>query len=304
MLLFKTMKKVDVLCVGIAAYDLTLALSHHPLPDDKTNADTLISCGGGPAANAAVTVARLGCTSAYAGYIGNDLYGDNLIKEFDFDGVVTDFIVRGGSPTSLSIVLVKPDGTRSIVHYRGLKERLPTGSVDFSTIEPAVILFDGHEPDISLSLVKEARAKGIRTILDAGSVHRGTKELLPLVDYCVCSEKFAGDFTGETDEVHAVEKLFEYCSNVIITLGERGLIWKSKSGEGTLPAFNVDVVDTTGAGDVFHGAFAACIAANRQWDYTLKISSAAAALCCTKMSARGGIPNKEAVIDFLNKLKL
>ena len=88
------MKKVDVLCIGIAAYDLTLSLDHHPLPDDKAMADSLICCGGGPAANAAVTVARLGYTSAYAGYIGNDVYGDTLIKEFTSEGVVTDYIVR------------------------------------------------------------------------------------------------------------------------------------------------------------------------------------------------------------------
>ena len=298
------MKKVDVLCVGIAAYDLTLSLSHHPLPDDKTMAESLICCGGGPAANAAVTAARLGYTSAYSGYIGNDLYGDNIIKEFDSEGVVTDYVVRGDSPTSLSIVLVKPDGSRSIVHYRGLKDRLPSDSVDFSTIEPAAILFDGHEPDISMPLVKEARTRGIKTILDAGSVHRGTEELINLVDYLVCSEKFAFDFTSETDHDLAIEKLYEHSSSVVITLGEKGLIWKSKSGGGALPSFTVEVVDTTGAGDVFHGAFAACIAANREWDYSLNFSSAAAALCCTKMSARGGIPNKEEVIELLYKMNI
>ena len=298
------MRKVDVLCVGIAAYDLTLSLSHHPLPDDKTMADSLICCGGGPAANAAVTVARLGYTSAYAGYIGNDLYGDNIIKEFDSEGVVTDYVVRGDSPTSLSIVLVKPDGSRSIVHYRGLKERLLSGSVDFSSIEPAVILFDGHEPDISMPLVKEVRARGIKTILDAGSVHPGTKELIHHVDYLVCSEKFAYDFTGETDYKLAIEKLHEHSSSIIITLGEKGLIWKNKTGEGALPAFTVDVVDTTGAGDAFHGAFAACIAANKECDYSLNFSRAAAALCCTKMSARGGIPNKEEEIEFLYKMNI
>lgn len=295
------MKKVDVLCIGIAAYDLTLLVSHHPLPDDKTMADSLICCGGGPAANAAVTVARLGISSAYSGYIGNDLYGDKLIQEFTSEGVKTDFIVRGDSPTSLSVVLVKPDGSRSVIHYRGLKERLPSGSVDFSAVEPAVILFDGHEPDISMPLVKEARSRGIKTILDAGSVHRGTKELISHVDYLVCSEKFAIDFTGETNEERAVKKLYEYSSNVIITLGERGLICKSKSGEGALPAFTVDVVDTTGAGDAFHGAFAACVAAGEKWDYSLLFSSGAAALCCTKMSARGGIPVKEEVVKFLGK---
>ena len=185
-----------------------------------------------------------------------------------------------------------------------MKEYVSPDSVDFTNIEPRVILFDGHEPNISMSLVKEARERDIKTVLDAGSMHLGTKELISRVDYLVCSEIFATDFTGETDEKRAVEKLYEYSGNVVITLGKRGLVWKCKSGEGALPAFTVDVVDTTGAGDVFHGAFAACIAAGKKWDYTLKFSSAAAALCCTKMSARGGIPNKEEVIALLNKANI
>ena len=162
-----------------------------------------------------------------------------------------------------------------------------------------VILFDGHEPDISMPLVKEAQKRGVTTILDAGSVHRGTKELISLVDYLVCSENFAVDFTGETDEKQAVKKLSEYSDNVIMTIGEKGLVWKSKSSEGDLPAFKIDVVDTTGAGDIFHGAFAACIASDEAWDYTLRFSSAAAALCCTKMSARGGIPIRKEVDEFI-----
>jgi sulfofructose kinase len=293
------MMKIDVLCVGISAYDLVFSLAGHPEPDEKTSADALVSCGGGPAANAAVTVARLGLKSAFAGYVGNDVFGEQILQEFASEGVVTDLILRGEEPTPLSVILVKPNGDRTIVHYRGKSHYLSADSVDLSAIEPSVILFDGHEPDASVRLADYASSKGIKTVLDAGSVHRGTLELMEKVDYLVGSRKFALGFTGESSEEAAVQKLFEHNSSVVITRGGQGLVWKNESGEGHLPAFNVEVVDTTGAGDAFHGAFAACIALDKDWDYTLEYSSAVAALCCTKLGARIGVPTREEVEELM-----
>ena len=86
---------VDVLCVGHASYDLVFSVAHHPSADEKIVADGLLSCGGGPAANAAVCVARLGFTSAFAGYLGRDLYGDNHFQELNDEGVNTQLIIRG-----------------------------------------------------------------------------------------------------------------------------------------------------------------------------------------------------------------
>lgn len=297
------MKKVDVLCVGVAAYDLVFSVDHHPGADEKSIAHSLLRCGGGPAANAAVTVTRLGCRAAFIGSIGNDLFGASLLQEFKSEGVLTDLAAPGEYPTSLSVILVKPGGQRTVIYHRGNKQHISPSSVDYTTIRPKVYLFDGHEPDLSLALVKYARSRGILTILDAGSMHHGTKVLMPQVDYLVCSERFAVDFTGETDEKAAVTKLYQYTPNVVITLGERGLVWKNKRNEGALPAFSMNVIDTTGAGDAFHGAFAACIASEKEWEYTLRYSSAAAGLCCTKMGARPGIPYKEDVEKFLKNTK-
>ena len=110
---------IDVLCVGHAAYDLTFAVPHHPAPDEKAFATSLTSCGGGPAANAAVTVAKLGGCSAFAGYLGQDIYGDLHLAELQEAGVDTTLVVRGTSPTPLSVIWAKPDGQRSLVNYRG-----------------------------------------------------------------------------------------------------------------------------------------------------------------------------------------
>ena len=141
--------QVDVLCVGHASYDLVFLVPDDPRPDQKTRAAGFLQCGGGPAANAAVAVARLGGSAAFAGYLGEDRYGDKHLLELGRDGVVTDLVVRGAAPTPLSVVLVKPDGQRFLVNYREDTEPLPEGSIDFTAITAGVVLFDGHEPEIS-----------------------------------------------------------------------------------------------------------------------------------------------------------
>jgi sulfofructose kinase len=292
-------KLIDVLCVGASTYDLVYSVDRHPQPDEKIRATSFIGCGGGPAANAAITVARLGLQAAFAGYLGTDIFGNAHIEELRQAGVYTSHVTRGAYSSALSVVMVKPDGSRALVNYRNPDSFLAAGSVGLSTVASRVILFDGHEPHISPSLARSARQRGIITVLDAGSIHRGTEELAGLVDYLVCSERFGLDFTGETNEEGALEKLSSYAPNLIITVGDRGLVWKNAKGSGRLEAFKVKAVDTTGAGDVFHGALAACLAQEKEWLESLRYASAAGALCCTKIGARLGIPSREEVEEFL-----
>ena len=295
--------KVDVLCVGAGTYDLVYSVNRHPHPDEKIRAYSFAGCGGGPAANAAVTVSRLGLQSAFAGYLGNDIFGNAHIHELWQAGVNTDLVARGEYSSALSVVLVKPDGSRALVNYRKPESFLAAESVDFSSIDAKVILFDGHEPHISPSLAKSARQRGIVTVLDAGSIHPGTEELAGMVDYLVCSESFGLGFTGESTEERALEKLSSYVPHVIITLGNRGMVWQSAEGSERIDAFNIKAIDTTGAGDVFHGALAACLAEEREWRESLAFASAAGALCCTKIGARPGIPNREEVEGFLERAR-
>lgn len=282
---------VDVLCVGHASYDLIFSVSRHPGADEKIVADSLTGCGGGPAANAAVCVSKLGLTSAFAGYLGRDLYGDKHVQEFNDYGVNTQLIIRGASPTPLSTILVKPDGKRCLINYKGDTQALSTDALNLTHIPAKVVLFDGHEPFISLPLAEKARQAKIPTVLDAGSVHEGTLELMSRVEYLVCSEKFAVQYAG--DERKALSQLAELAPIVVITLGERGLIWQRGNEQGALPAYPISAIDTTGAGDAFHGAFAAGLAAGMDWRSLLRYASAAGALCCTQMGARLGLPNRE-----------
>ncbi|MGZ8160457.1 MAG: carbohydrate kinase family protein [Methylobacter sp.] len=282
---------VDVLCVGHASYDLIFSVSRHPGADEKIVADSLLSCGGGPAANAAVCVAKLGLTSAFAGYLGRDLYGDKHFQELTDYGVGTQLIIRGTSPTPLSTILVKPDGKRCLINYKGDTQALSAAALTFTDVPAKVVLFDGHEPLISLPLAEQARQTNIPTVLDAGSVHEGTLALMNRVDYLVCSEKFAAQYAGY--ERQALSRLAELAPAVVITLGERGLIWQRGSEQGSLPAYPVTAIDTTGAGDAFHGAFAAALAAGMEWQALLRYAGAAGALCCTQMGARIGLPGRK-----------
>jgi len=282
-------KSFDVLCVGHASYDLVFSVSHHPEEDEKMFADSLLGCGGGPAANAAVTVAKLGYTAAFAGYLGCDVFGDSHLKELQSAGVDTCLVKRGDSPTPLSAILVKPDGKRALLNYKGATQALPSESIDFSKINCKAILFDGHEPNVSLTLLNKIAHVHIPSVLDAGSLHEGALALMDKVSYLVCSEKFALQYAA--NENTALTKLATISPAVVITLGERGLIWQRGQEYGRLSAPEVTAIDTTGAGDAFHGAFAAAVAANMQWLDVLRYASVAGAICCTKIGARPGLPD-------------
>lgn len=295
------MLDIDVLCVGATSYDLVFQVNHHPGPDEKAVAESFTQCGGGPAANASVMVARMGLKSAFAGYLGLDLFGGLHLEELQSAGVRTELVVRGDHPTPVSSVWVKPSGERSLVNYRSAGSVLNQKVVDFTNINPKVVLFDGYEPELSGFLLNETRARGIETVLDAGSWNRGTAQLFDKVDYLVCSETFALQFAGTSSPALALEKLIVRNGCVVITLGREGLIWRNSDGEGRIPAFPVSAKDSTGAGDVFHGAFAGSLAMGKGWRETLLYASAAAALSCTRLGARTGIPEGADVESFLDE---
>jgi sulfofructose kinase len=292
---------LDVLCVGHACYDLALAVDRHPGADEKCTAREMAGCGGGPAANAAVAAARFGARAGFAGYLGNDRWGDLHLEELEKAGVNTNWVVRGEAPTPLSVILSKPDGLRCVVNFR--RETLPLceDAVDFARCRAGVVLFDGHEPELSRALVRDARRRGAFTLLDAGSLHAGTRMLAGAVDYLVASERFALDFSGEKEETVALARLAETAPVAVVTLGDRGVIWKSAGGGGKMNAAVVTAVDTTGAGDTFHGVLAAAIAAGMEWRKSLEVAGAAAALCCTRLGARQGIPTRDEVQRFMEE---
>ena len=294
--------EVDVLCVGHASYDLIFSVDHHPNNDEKISANAFLSCGGGPAANAAVICSRLGFNAAFSGYLGADLFGENHYQELINEKVNTQLINRNNNPTPLSTILVKPDGKRALINYKCDTKPLAADAVNYSAVSTKAVLFDGHELQLSISLLDHIRKNNIPSVLDAGSVHEGTLNLMDKVDYLVCSEKFALAFASNTS--NALVSLAKIAPNVIITLGERGLIWQRDQERGYLDAFKINAIDTTGAGDAFHGAFTAALTTDMTWLEILQFASAAGALCCTKMGARLGLPLKQELEAFLNSASI
>jgi len=289
---------LDVLCIGHAAYDITMAVDHHPRADEKMLAEALDFAGGGPAANAAVAVARLGGHAAFCGYLGRDVFGDVCMDAFGAEGVDTSLIVRGDAPTPVSQILAKPDGTRSVVNFKSDTPWLAADAIRFNE-EPKVMLFDGHEPLLSASLFKQAKTAGIMTVLDAGSLHKGTDALALEVDYLVASSKFTRQFCDTDDMQAALKLLADKRDNVVITLGEAGLIWFKDGETASLSAPAVQVVDSTGAGDAFHGAVALGLARGMAWEEILRFASRVGALTCTRLGARAGLPGASEVTALL-----
>lgn len=291
---------LDVFCLGQASYDQVMSIPHHPSADEKLFADDLTTCGGGPAANAAICVSRLGLCAGFGGYLGLDNYGEAHLNEFIDENINTSFVLRGHNPTPLSVVLVKTDGKRTLVNFKGNTKPLDAEALDFSQLNTRVILVDGHEPALSEKLLYQQ--PNIPSILDAGSVHAGTELLMSKVSDLVCSEKFAIQY-AETPE-QALAKLAMIHPKVIITLGEKGLIWRCGNEQGHVSAPIVKAIDTTGAGDAFHGAYAAALAMKLNWIETLQYSSIAGALACCQLGARTSIAYQKQHHELLMKTTL
>ncbi len=286
---------IDVLCVGYACMDINFNAPHHPASDEKIRASAMHSCGGGPAANAAVAIARLGGRAAFAGYLGNDAFGEAHLREFAEAGVQTQGIHRGEAPTPVAAVTIKPNGDRSIVDYRAPSAQAPEDGMTLAQLPARVLLVDGHQPLLSAKLVDEARSLGIPSVLDAGSINDGTMILYNKVDYLITSEKFARQFSHEDAPRTALSALDGAAPFIAVTWGADGVYWQDDEGQHHIPAFDIEAVDTTGAGDAFHGAFALGLAEGLDIRNNLRRACASGALTCLQAGARSALPQRARV---------
>jgi len=202
----------DVLCVGFACIDINFSTLQHPAPKEKVRAHNMNACGGGPASNAAITIARLGGKARFHGYIGNDGFGRSHIRELQANGVCVGMIRFGAAPTAIAAITIKPNGDRSIICYRDPGAFSREDSISLKRHPAKVLLVDGHQPSLSMQLVEEARELGIPSVLDAGSINEGTKQLYDKVDYLVASSKFAYQQTGIEDTRSALEAMRSICT--------------------------------------------------------------------------------------------
>lgn len=262
---------------------------------------------GGMIATAMVAAARLGEDVEFIGGIGDDDSGQYALQVFENMEIKTDRmkIFRGDS-TAFSLVLVhESSGKRTILHYTGVQARSDL-EIPFTDLSGVRFLhLDGYWIETALQTARQAKAQGSTVILDPSSKLLKDPEgekLFRLVDYFMPGYSFAKRLTGETDPFKAAEKILKYGSRaVIITKGEEGCFVRTPDEHWHLSAFQVPVIDTTGAGDTFHGAFVAGLSKGYDLRQTVQFASAVAALKCMKLGGQSGIPTFQETQAFLKE---
>lgn len=296
------MERIDFVALGYCSNDYLAILPEIPL-DGKVQILEQMVQGGGPAATAGVAAARLGMKTGFVGVIGDDEHGARIRRDLEGEGIYTGAMqIRQGCSSSIAYCWIEQStGKRSIAWARGSFSELTGDEVDLDLIRNAKILhLDGHNPEGGLAAAKAARENGVIVSLDAGTLRPGVKELLPYVTLLIASEDFARRYTGEDDLEKALLKLGENGSEVTgITMGCKGSMVLENGKAVHCPAFAIQAVDTTGAGDVYHGAFAVRYSETRDVRASMRFASAVSALKCLKPGGRTGIPTRSEVEKFL-----
>lgn len=291
--------------IGQCSLDHLAVVDSYPLPDTKKEVSVIVEQGGGPVATALVTLSRLGIPSRFHGIAGDDLAGDKIRASLAREGINTDGLLRrDGAASQVAFIIIEEWSARRTIFWKrpSAEPVRPVELGDGFLSGTSFLLLDGLMTEASLFAAQKARQEKIPVMLDAGRVRPGMLEVARLSDYVVASEEFARDL-GWTAEPGALLKgRHELGADVLtVTLGNRGSM--TAAGESTFrtPAFDVKAVDTTGAGDVFHGAYIYGLL--RGWDltFTVTFASAVAAMKCTRIGGRQGIPRLDEVLDFLHE---
>lgn len=294
----------DIVGIGAAVYDFLLVTEDYPVEDTKVQAVKSMIQSGGPCATAIAAACRLGVPSEYIGTIGDDTYGAYLLEDFNKWGVgIENVLVKSGCVSFHShVILNLQNSSRTCIWNKGTVPALQPGEVNISAIKNAKVLhLDGHNLDAAVYAAKIAKASDVKVSLDAGGVYPGIEKLLPYVDFLIPSEEFALKITGAADAKKAAATLFSQYQPefVIITQGSKGgIIFDGVEYSGYRP-FKVEAVDSNGAGDVFHGAFIAAYVKGLDVKKAACFASATAALKCTKVGTRLGIPTYDETIQFI-----
>ncbi len=296
----------DIVGIGATVYDTLMVTEGYPVEDTKMQASKIMIQGGGPCATALVASSKLGVRSEYLGTVGDDMYGAFMLEDFNIYGVGTDNIrvKRGYISFNSFVILNIVSSSRTCIWNKGTIPDLKPEEINKDAIKGARVLhLDGHQLEAAIVAARFARDHGVKVSLDAGGVYPGIEKLLPLVDFLIPSEEFALKVSGETDANSAAYALFRQYKPefVIVTRGsEGGLVFDGKNYR-QYQSFKVEAVDTNGAGDVFHGAFIAGYVKDMDILKAAHFASAAAALKCTKVGARLGVPSYSETVEFLRR---
>lgn len=292
-----------VVCVGIAVLDLLFQMDELPAGGGKYYATAYREVGGGVAANAAVAVAALGGNSRYVGRVGADPVGSRIVAGLAASHVdVSGVEIRRGVGSPLSAVLVDAAGERIIINHTSDDLFAGDDPGTAGDIEGAdAVLVDVRWPVGAVTALQAAASAGIPAVFDFDRpMADGGANLLDRATHVVCSQAALAATTGTDDPEAGLRELGERTTAwLAVTAGGAGMWWLDGGDVHHLPAFPVDVVDTVGAGDVFHGAFALALAEGSAAPEAARFASAAAALKCSRPGGREGTPGRHEVEALL-----
>jgi len=305
--LFVGAKAFDVLGIGVVAVDELLYVDRYPAAEEKVRVLARRRQCGGLTGTALVAAARLGARSGYIGTLGTDDELSELVRrQFEREGIsLAACIARADArPYHSTIIVARRPVSRTIFShldgYAGADPVRPDADVIRSA---AVLLVDHHAMAGTRRAAEIARAAGVAVVADfERHGGEGCDELVPLVDHLVVPERFAKELTGADSAEEAVKRLWTHERQaVVVTCGARGCWYCDASLAGSprhQPAAAGEVVDTTGCGDVFHGAYCAGLAEGQTLDQRIRLAAAAAAIKATQEGGQAGIPRRESVDRF------
>ena len=294
----------SIFCVGNATLDRIWTVPHLPQPGQKMRSLGYLEVGGGQAANAAVAASRLGGDASLICAIGSDTIGTLILDQLRGDGVglASVHLVTGARSIS-SAILVDAGGERAIIGDVDPELHAKTPALDLKPLAQVnVVLTDVKWPAAAEQVLREARRLGIPTVLDIEPAAAGNHErLCPLADHAIFSQAGLAAFSATDDPEQALAIAFARLRVTVgVTLGPLGVRMLTDAGRAvSIPAPKVDVVDTTGAGDAFHGAYALAIGEGQDCVAAATFASAVAALKCTKRGGRAGLPTRAEVEIFM-----
>jgi len=299
-------KDFDVVGVGLNATDTLLLVPHFPEYAGKAPFASETMSPGGQVASAVVTCQRLGLRTKYIGTVGDDHRGTVQMRSLLDEGINVDHVqMRLGCPNqSAYIVVDQRTGERTVFWRRDESLRIDPEQIEPEQITCARLLhIDGHDTAAVEHAARIARLAGMPVTVDVDTIYHGFDRVLKHVDYLIASSEFPVQWTNERDPFRALELIQqEYGMKMAaMTLGTYGALAYSDGRFCYSPAFVVNCVDTTGAGDVFHGAFCYSILERLSLDEALEFSNAMAALNCTVLGARGGIASRAEAYRLIGR---
>lgn len=299
-----TVNKVDVVGVGLNATDTLIPVPHHPERGSKVEIHSANALLGGQVASAMAACQQWGLRTRYVGKLGEDHAATLHRAEFARLGVETRLFTAPGCSSQQAFILVDPTGERTVLWKRDSRLTLDPDELDREWILNARALhLDGHDTAAATRAAEWARAADIPVVADLDDLYPGYPSLLPNIDFLITSRDIPARLTNKPDlHTSLPEVARRYgCQLAAATLGHEGVLAWVNDRFHYAPAYQVEPVDTTGAGDTFHAGFIYGFLQGWPLQRQLEFACAAAALNCTAVGARGGIQPVERIEKFMSE---